>query len=156
MFEVDIGQAGIAAEQKEVADDFEPFHGEYLVREAVQFFVGQVASVHLLEMEFVARQRIVFRPAVQIADMQHGLQLPHQLHRRIIRQSVVHAQPPVEIGSEAGMQLLDRHIGQAVARLHELRKSVAGQLVTQIRFAAALLGFEQVGIILDETVANLQ
>ena len=60
MFEVDIGQAGIATEQKEVADDFEPFHGEYLVREAVQFFVGQVASVHLLEMEFVARQRIVF------------------------------------------------------------------------------------------------
>lgn len=54
------------------------------------------------------------------------------------------------------MQLLDRHIGQAVTRLHELSKSVAGQFVTQIRFAAALLGFEQIGIILDETVANLQ
>ena len=154
--EVDIGQAGLVAEQKEIADNFEPFHGEYLVREAVQFFVGQIASVHFLEMEFVARQRIVLRPAAQLAYMQHGLQLPHQLHRRIIRQPIVYAQPPVEIGSEAGMQLLDRHVGQAVARLHELRESVAGQFVTQVRFAAALLGFELVGIIFDETVANLQ
>lgn len=127
-----------------------------LALETTQLGIGQIAAVDLLEVNLVTGQRVALRPAVQVSDPQHGLQLPHQFHRRVVGQLIGDAQPAVEFRGKAGLNLLDRNVRNTVAVAQELFETVARKQVTQVGLATTLFGAQQVGIILDESVADAQ
>lgn len=125
ILQVDVGQSGVATEQKQVADDLQTSGCENLALETTQLGIGQIATVDLLEVNLVTGQRVVLRPAVQMPDPQHGLQLPHQFHRRVVGQLIGDAQPAVEFRGKTGLNLLDRNVRNAVTVAHELLETVA-------------------------------
>ena len=125
ILQVDVGQSGVATEEEQVADDLQPSGSENLALETTQLGIGQIAAVDLLEVNLVTGQRVVLRPAVQMPDPQHGLQLPHQFHRRVVGQLIGDAQPAVEFRGKTGLNLLDRNVQNAVAVAQKLFETVA-------------------------------
>lgn len=156
ILQVDVGQSGVATEEEQVADDLQTSGSENLALETTQLGIGQIAAVDLLEVNLVTSQRVALRPAVQMSDPQHGLQLPHQFHRRVVGQLIGDAQPAVEFRGKAGLNLLDRNVRNTVAVAQELLKTVARKQIAQVGLATTLSGAQQVGIILDEAVADAQ
>lgn len=156
ILQVDVGQSGVATEEEQVADDLQTSGSENLALETTQLGIGQIAAVDLLEVNLVTGQRVVLRPAVQMPDPQHGLQLPHQFHRRVVGQLIGDAQPAVEFCGKTGLNLLDRNVRNAVAVAQELFETVARKQIAQVGLATTLFSAQQVGIILDESVADAQ
>lgn len=156
ILQVDIGQSGVTTEQEQVADDLQPSGRKGFALETAQLGIGQIAAVDLLEVNLVTGQRVVLRPAVQMPDPQHSLQLPHQFHRRVVGQLIGDAQPAVEFHGKTGLNLLDRNVRNAVAVAQKIFETVARKQIAQVGLATTLFGAQQVGIILDEAVADAQ
>lgn len=125
VLQVDVGQSGVATEEEQVADDLQTSGRKSLALETTQLSIGQIAAIDLLEVDLVTGQRVVLRPAVQVSDPQHGLQLPHQFHRRVVGQLIGDAQSAVEFRGKTGLNLLDRNVRNAVAVAQKLFETVA-------------------------------
>lgn len=73
-----------------------------------------------------------------------------------VGQLIGDAQPAVEFCGKTGLNLLDRNVRNAVAVVQELFETVARKQIAQVGLATTLFGAQQVGIILDESVADAQ
>ena len=129
---VDIGQSRKAREDKYVTHLFQPYARHLLLKNALQFFFGQIAAVYFLQPDAIVGERIVEDPAVVLRlDDNHAERL-QKLGRCILTALLFRPQILFEAHKKRMRYFFQCHIFHPIFRLNELFHSSEAAVVFAI------------------------
>ena len=153
---VDVGEAGVNAEQKHISDYDQPFIRKLAAGNPVYLLLRQESAIGLLEVDFIVGEGIGSRPTVVKGEIKHRAEVFNEPRRSVVGRRVLVSVVEVEPFYETVVYVRQRKIIHAILSRHKLRDPLPCENIALVGASGYRLAQNKLVVILDELVANVE